>query len=167
MNDHTSMPRSALLAECFAGALTLTTRYEYLHRPVARRNERARATSEGGTREGGDSRLDQATVNDHTSMPRSALLAECFAGALTLTTRYEYLHRPVARRNERARATSEGGTREGGDSRLDKATVKDHTSVPKSALLAECFAGALRLRRATGACEPLERSACIKCRRAT
>ena len=41
--------------------------------------------------------------------------------------------------------------------------------VPPSALLAECFAGALRLRRATGAClecrEPLERSACPVARR--
>ncbi|MGE6580275.1 hypothetical protein ACQKD0_04475 [Vreelandella aquamarina] len=90
-------------------------------------------------------------MSDHTWVPKSALLAECFAGALTLTTRYEYLHRPVARRNERARATSERGTREGGDSRLGQATVNDHTWVPPSALLAECFAGALRLHRATGA----------------
>ncbi|MCO7244506.1 hypothetical protein, partial [Halomonas sp. Ps84H-12] len=48
------------------------------------------------------------------------------------------------------------GTREGGDSRLDEAAVNDHTSVPPSALLTECFAGALHLHRATGAC--------LKCR---
>ncbi|WP_089675755.1 hypothetical protein [Vreelandella aquamarina] len=79
-----------------------------------------------------------------------APLPECFAGALSLTTRYECTPRPVARRNERARVTSEGGTREGGDSRLDEGTMNDHTSVPPSALLTECFAGALHLHRATG-----------------
>jgi len=106
--------------------------------PVARRNERARATSERGTREGGASRPDRtysvtADIHAITSTPHGVL-----RGCAPLTPRYvntanvkklaEISYRvitinrvntsnggtkPVARRNERARATSERGTREG------------------------------------------------------
>ena len=62
---------------------------------VARRNESCEARANEAPAGAAGSRLDWATANHHTSTPPSALLTECFAGALSLTTRYE-----VAKFNE-------------------------------------------------------------------
>ncbi len=170
------VPPSALLAECFAGALRLRRATgaclecrEPLERsacPVARRNESCEARANEAPAKAASSRLDQASVNGHISVPRSALLAECFAGALRLrratgalpcilwrrgTHDAQFWHH-VARRNESCEARANEAPAKAAGSRLDDAAVSDHNWVPPSALLAECFAGALRLRRATGAC---------------
>ena len=59
------------------------------------------------------------------------------------------LHIPVARRNESCEGRANEAPAKAASSRLDEATVNDHTWVPPSALLTKCVAGALRLPRAT------------------
>ena len=175
--------------------------------PVARCNDRARATSDGGTREGGASRPDYATVTTTPpatktplppTVPSSATLSRCFAGALRLRRatgisptsiscnrmcicrpmwaprlrlqtgkrhrhppcphrqRFRVASRvrsayaalrfppqampPVARRNDRARETSDGGTREGGASRPDYASKRENATAAHRALIGNAFA---------------------------
>ncbi|WP_222114773.1 hypothetical protein, partial [Halomonas sp. C22] len=103
----------ALIGNAFAllrGCAPLTPRYgdianadvvqPHVHMPpdvgmpmphVARRNDRARATSDGGTREGGASRPDYATKRENATAAHRALIGNAFAllrGCAPLTPRY-------------------------------------------------------------------------------
>ena len=88
-----TVPSPATLPRCFAGALCLrrATFSTASYAPVARRNDRARATSDGGTREGGASRPDYATKRENATAAHRALTGNASAllrGCAPLTPRY-------------------------------------------------------------------------------
>ncbi|GGW40211.1 hypothetical protein GCM10007157_33690 [Vreelandella hamiltonii] len=88
-----TVPSSATLSRCFAGALCLrrATFSSASYAPVARRNDRARATSDGGTREGGASRPDHASKRENATAAHRALIGNALAllrGCALLTPRY-------------------------------------------------------------------------------